>query len=72
MSEPKPVLNTNIKEIKWAVGDIARLKKAHPCGSSDWEVCRVGLDFRLKCCGCGHYVLLERQDFIKRVKARVE
>jgi hypothetical protein len=58
--------------IKWAVGDIARLKKPHPCGSLDWEITRVGLDFRLRCLGCGHYVLLDRQDFLKRVKTKVE
>ena len=36
------------------VGDIVTLKKEHPCGSKEWEVLRIGADFRLKCLGCGH------------------
>ena len=31
------------------VGNIVTLKKQHPCGSKEWEVLRVGADFRLKC-----------------------
>ena len=42
------------------VGDIVTMKKAHPCGSKQWEVLRTGLDFRFKCCGCGHMVLTPR------------
>ena len=38
----------------YEVGDIVKLKKPHPCGSSEWEILRVGADFRLKCTGCGH------------------
>ena len=36
---------------KYAVGDIVKLKKPHPCGSSEWEIMGVGADFRLKCMG---------------------
>lgn len=43
------------------VGDRVRLKKPHPCGSREWEVLRVGMDFRLRCCGCGHLVLVPRK-----------
>ena len=46
---------------KYAVGDIVKLKKPHPCGSSDWEILRVGADFRLKCMGCGHQVMVARK-----------
>lgn len=46
---------------KYAVGDIVKLKKQHPCGSSEWEILRVGADFRLKCMGCGHQVMLARK-----------
>ena len=38
---------------RFEVGDVIRMKKPHPCGSSEWEVLRVGADFRLKCQGCG-------------------
>ena len=43
------------------VGDIVKLKKPHPCGSSEWEILRVGADFRLKCLGCGHQVMIARR-----------
>ena len=44
-----------------AVGNIVRLKKKHPCGSQEWEVLRVGADFRLKCLGCGHQIMVPRK-----------
>ncbi len=47
--------------ILFEVGDIVRLKKQHPCGSNEWEVLRVGADFRLKCLGCSHQVMLARK-----------
>ncbi len=50
------------------VGDIVKLKKPHPCGSSEWEVLRVGADFRLKCVGCGHQVMLARRLVEKNVR----
>lgn len=51
------------------IGDIVRMKKPHPCGSDQWEILRTGIDFGLKCLGCGHRVLLPRPKFIKAVKA---
>ena len=50
------------------VGDRIILKKEHPCGSNEWEVLRVGADFRIKCCGCSHQVMIERHVIEKRVK----
>ena len=46
---------------RFDVGDTIRMKKPHPCGSSEWEVLRVGADFRLKCSGCGHQVMVPRK-----------
>ena len=45
----------------YQVGDIVKLKKPHPCGSHEWEILRVGADFRLKCMGCGHQIMVERK-----------
>lgn len=45
----------------YEVGDIVKLKKPHPCGSSQWEILRVGADFRLKCMGCGHQIMVPRR-----------
>ncbi len=50
------------------VGDIITMKKPHPCGSKDWEVLRVGADFRLKCMGCDHQVMLPRRMVEKNVR----
>lgn len=50
------------------VGDIVTLKKSHPCGSFDWEVLRTGIDFRLKCIGCGHLVMIPRVKLEKNIK----
>ena len=50
------------------VGDRLIMKKTHPCGSSEWEVLRVGADFRLRCGGCGHTVMGPRSKFERNVK----
>ena len=54
--------------MEYQVGDIITLKKLHPCGSRQWEVLRVGADFRLKCCGCGHQVMMSRKLVEKSTK----
>ena len=47
--------------MEYQVGEIVKLKKAHPCGSQEWEILRVGADFRLKCEGCGHQSMVPRK-----------
>ena len=46
---------------RFDVCDIIKMKKPHPCGSSEWEVLRTGADFRLKCMGCGHQIMVSRK-----------
>ncbi len=46
-------------EIK--IGDVLVMKKPHPCGCFEFAVLRVGMDFRLRCTGCGHEFLISRQ-----------
>ncbi|MBU3840851.1 MAG: DUF951 domain-containing protein [Candidatus Ruminococcus intestinipullorum] len=53
---------------RFDIGDIIRLKKPHPCGSAEWEVLRVGADFRLKCLGCGHQIMVPRRLVEKNTK----
>ena len=43
-------------------------EKGHPCGSKDWEVLRVGMDFRLKCMGCGHMIMIPRSKAEKNIR----
>ncbi len=50
------------------VGNIVKLKKSHPCGSFEWEVLRIGADFRLKCMGCGHQIMTPRKQVEKNIK----
>lgn len=50
------------------VGDVLELKKVHPCGSKSWLVLRVGMDFRMKCQGCGHELMLPRSKAEKAIK----
>ena len=52
----------------YEVGDIVTMKKPHPCGSKDWEILRVGADFRLKCTGCGHQIMIARRLVEKNTK----
>jgi hypothetical protein len=54
--------------VRYEVGDIVKMKKAHPCGSDRWEITRTGIDFGLKCLGCGRRVMVPRPKFEKAVK----
>ena len=47
------------------IGDIVRTKKVHPCGSKLWELTRIGVDFKMKCKGCGHVIVLPREKALK-------
>lgn len=50
------------------VGDVLELKKTHPCGSRLWTVLRVGMDFRLRCQGCGHELMTPRSKIEKSIR----
>ncbi len=50
------------------VGDVLELKKTHPCGSKQWNVLRVGMDFRLVCRGCGHELMIQRGKIEKNIR----
>ena len=50
------------------VNDVLKMKKAHPCGSQDWLVLRVGMDIKLKCLGCGHEVMQPRRKIEKMIR----
>jgi len=49
------------------LGDVVRLRRAHPCGTSEWLVDRLGADIGLRCQGCGRHVLLERRVLESRI-----
>lgn len=54
------------------LGDRIGLRKAHPCGSREWQVSRLGADIGLVCMGCGHRVLMDRLDVERRFTGHLE
>lgn len=50
------------------LGDILVMKKEHPCGEKQWKVLRTGADFRLKCLGCGHEIMVARFKAEKNIR----
>lgn len=54
--------------MEYNVGDTVITKKQHPCGSKEWKIKRVGIDFKLECMGCGHEIMIERQKALKMIK----
>lgn len=56
---------------RFDVGDIIKMKKPHPCGSQEWEILRVGADFRLKCMGCGHQIMVPRK-LVEKIQDKLQ
>ena len=50
------------------VGDTLEMKKPHPCGSREFDVLRVGMDFKIRCKGCGHEVMAARNKIERNIK----
>lgn len=61
VSSPPQVVN-------YQVGEIVKMKKLHPCGSREWEILRTGTDFKLRCMGCGHEIMMSRHNFEKSAR----
>ena len=51
-----------------AVGDKLIMKKKHPCGTDTFSVLRIGMDFRLRCDGCGREFMVPRTKAEKSIK----
>ncbi len=50
------------------IGDLVKMRKAHPCGSDLWTITYVGADIKIRCEKCGRIVMLDRPTFEKRLK----
>ena len=50
------------------VGDRLLMKKKHPCGADTFSVLRVGIDFKVRCDGCGHEVMTPRAKIERNIK----
>lgn len=53
------------------VGDVIKMKKAHPCGTNAWELLRIGMDIRIQCRGCGHQLMLPRKQVEKAFRGYI-
>ncbi len=51
-----------------SIGDRLEMKKQHPCGSREFCVLRIGMDFKLKCTQCGREVMIPRAKAEKNIK----
>jgi len=51
------------------IGDILTMKKTHPCGSKEFLVLRSGMDFRIRCTGCGREIMVSRAKCEKNIKS---
>ena len=50
------------------VGDVIQTKKQHPCGSNRFDVLLVGMDFKIRCQGCGREIMLPRVKIEKNIR----
>lgn len=58
--------------MEYNVGDKVKTKKKHPCGSEIWEIIGIGVKFKLKCTGCNHILLLDRQKALKMITKKIQ
>lgn len=58
--------------MKYLLGSKVIMKKGHPCGENLWEVIRLGVDIKLKCCNCGRTIMMDRIEFERKLKKVVE
>lgn len=57
---------------EYKLGSIVVMKKAHPCGSNEWEIIRMGADIKIKCLNCGRSIMLPRIEFNKKIKKIIQ
>ncbi len=50
------------------LGDILIMKKPHPCGNREFEVLRIGADFKIRCTKCSREVMVPRAKIEKNIK----
>lgn len=57
-----------MENIEYTLHDKVVMKKAHPCGTNEWEIVRLGADIKIECCNCKRTVMIPRIEFNKKVK----
>ena len=61
-------LGKAVRRMDVRVGDVIQTKKPHPCGANCFDVLRVGMDFTIRCQGCGHEIMLPRSKIERNIK----
>ena len=56
----------------YKLNDIVIMKKAHPCGTNNWKIIRVGADIKIKCQNCGRSIMMPLIEFNKKLKKIVD
>ena len=62
-------MNGETNKMDVRVGDLLEMKKAHPCGEKRFLVLRAGIDFRIRCVGCGREVMVPRSKIERNIRA---
>ncbi len=44
------------------------MKKQHACGTNLWTITRNGADIKIKCNNCGREIMMDRLEFMKKLK----
>jgi len=50
------------------INDIVIMKKPHACQTNEWQIIRMGVDIKIKCLNCGREIMMDRLEFIKKLK----
>ena len=44
------------------------MKKPHACKTNEWIITRVGADVKIKCLNCNREIMMDRLEFMKKLK----
>ncbi len=50
------------------LNDQVIMRKNHACGTNLWTITRDGVDIKIKCDNCGREIMMDRLEFIKKLK----
>ncbi len=59
---------SSIIDKDFSLNDEVIMKKSHACGSNLWTITRMGVDIKLKCNACGREIMMDRLEFVKKLK----
>ena len=54
--------------IDFNLNDEVIMKKQHACGTNLWTITRNGADVKIKCNNCGREILMDRLEFMRKLK----